>query len=174
MKNLTMSECLEYKDFEEAKERYEACRSNRWKNKWWEIVCEIWKATKRFAKKYVLDLVNKVILRVGEQIDVIDYTYWIRLYDCNNKTVFNKIGKSKDPLTRWEAILKERYCFLNGVVGYEVKKVWEIRNQWAEGLESYLRAMLIKNHGEYYVPTDRFACDINEAEIFGYAETYLA
>lgn len=174
--NLSMAEIENTNDFEAAKYRYENCRSNRWRGKWWEIICNIWKKTKKFAKKYFLDVINKVVRKLGEEIedDIINYTYWIRLYNAQHETVFNKVGKSKDPIHRWEDILKERYCTINGVVSYEVKGLWEIRNQWAEGLESYLRAMLIKAHGDKYVPTDRFACELEEAEVFGYAETYLA
>lgn len=170
---LTMKEIEEQKLFEEAKERYENCRSNRWKNSWWNVLCNIWKSTTKFAKKYFLDIVHKMVHPLTEIKDIINYTYFIRLYNANNETVFNKVGKSQDPLNRWEQILKNDYCKRNGVVGYEVRYLWEIRNQWAEGLESYLRGMLIKTHGAYHVPVDRFACEISDDEIISLANAYL-
>ena len=99
--------------------------------------------------------------------------YFIRLYNANNETIYNKVGKAQDPLRRWEQILKDDYCKRNGVVGYEVRHVWEIRNQWAEGLESFIRAMLIKTHGASYVPNDRFACDISDEELLPIVSMYL-
>ena len=170
---LTMKEIEEKKLFEEAKERYENCHSNRWKNAWWNVLCNIWKSTKKFATKYFLDVVNKVVRYVSEIKDIINYTYFIRLYDANNETVYNKVGKAQDPLRRWEQILKDDYCKRNGVVGYEIRYVWEIRNQWAEGLESFIRAMLIKTHGASYVPNDRFACDISDEELLPVVNMYL-
>lgn len=172
----TMEEIEQQNLFEEAKERYEACESNRWKNKWWEILCTIWRKTRKFAKKYFLDIVNKIIWTIEERNnlkDIVEYTYWIRLYNDKKETVFSKIGTSNDPLYRWESILKENYCKKNNVIGYEVKRVWEIKNQWPTGLESYLRAMLIKKYGEFHVPNDRFTCEFTETEMDELANFYL-
>ena len=120
-------------------------------------------------------MINKVVRRVGELVNTdIQYTYWIRLYDANHKTVWDKIGTSKDPIHRWESILKERYCAINNVVGYTVKGLWEIKDQWPQGLESYLRSMLIKSYGKYYVPNDRFAYEFDDSDILPLAEFYLA
>lgn len=176
MREFTMEEIEKGKMFEEAKTRYEACNSNRWKNQWWEVICNIWKTTTKYVKMYFLDMVNKVVRRVGELINTVDiqYTYWIRLYDANHKTVWDKIGTSKDPIHRWESILKERYCALNNIIGYEVKGLWEIKDQWPQGLESYLRSMLIKSYGKYYVPNDRFAYEFDDSDILPLAEFYLA
>lgn len=173
MRNLTMSEILENKDFEEAKERYEACNSNRWKNKWWEIVCEIWKKTRKWANKYVLDPIRKLVLKIGEQVDKVSYTYWITLLDDNDERVWEKIGKADDPISRWEAILKNTYCTRWGVTKYRVNQVWKRINEPAEGLESYLRGMLIKAHPQDYVPTDRFCCTLSAEEVCGYAADYI-
>lgn len=174
MANLTMQEILDNKDFEEAKARYESCKSNRWKNQWWNILCAIWKKTKKFAKKYVLDPVNKLVLKIGETVDSISFTYWITLIDAQGNRVWEKIGKSDDPVSRWSSILKERYCTQWGVVDYRINKVWKRVNQPAEGLESYLRAMLIKDHPLDYVPNDRFCCDLTNEEVTKYAREYGA
>ena len=173
MRQLTMDEIREANLFEEAKERYEACHSNRWKNQWWEIICEIWKKTSKWIKKYVLDPVNKLVLKIGEQVENVSYTYWITLLNENNERIWNKIGKADDPLHRWEQILKNSYCTRWGVTKYRVNKVWKRVNEPAEGLESYLRAMLIKAHPDDYVPNDRFCCDLTTEEVFGYAADYI-
>lgn len=173
MRNLTMNEILETRDFEEAKERYEACNSNRWKNRWWEIICEIWKKTRKWAKKYALDPIRKLVLKIGEQVDNISYTYWITLLDDNDERVWEKIGKADDPFYRWEQILKNDYCTRWGATKYRVNQIWERVNEPAEGLESYLRAMLIKAHPQDYVPNDRFCCDLTPEEVCGYAADYI-
>lgn len=174
MKQLTMKEILDTKDFEEAKIRYEKCHSNRWKNQWWDVLCTIWKKTRKFTKKYILDPVNKVILKIGELVDSISFTYWITLVNEKGERVWEKIGKSDDPFFRWNEILKSKYCSQWGVVNYRVNKVWKRVNQPGEGLESYLRAMLIKDHPREYVPTDRFCCDLTMEEVTKYAREYGA
>lgn len=170
--NLTMNEILESNDFEAAKMRYEACHSNRWKNKWWEIICIIWKKTRRWATKYILDPINKVIKEIEKQVKI-SYTYWITLLDDNDERVWEKIGKSDNPLSRWESILKSDYCTQWGVTKYRVNRLWERVNEPAEGLESYLRAMLIKAHPQDYVPNDRFCCTLTAEEVCGYAADYV-
>ena len=175
MRNLTMNEILENKDFEEAKRRYEACGSNRWKNQWWGLLCEIFHKAKKWATKYILDPVSKIVRRVGEKTaDEISFTYWITLLDDNDERVYEKIGKAINPLSRFDHILKERYCTQWGVTKYRINKIWKRVNEPAEGLESYLRAMLIKAHPDDYVPTDRFSCTLSEKEVFGYAADYIA
>ena len=173
MRNLTMNEILENKDFEEAKARYEACHSNRWKNQWWDIVCEIWKKTTKWAKLYVLDLVHRAVRRIAEVRHTISYTYWITLLNEKNERIYEKIGKADDPLSRWEKLLKHDYCARWGIVKYRINKVWERVDEPAEGLESYLRAMLIKAHPDDYVPNDRFSCDLTADEVLGYAADYI-
>lgn len=58
----------EQRDFEEAKSRYEDCRSNRWKSEWWEIICEIYDTCAEWSKKYILDRATKIIRIVGEVV----------------------------------------------------------------------------------------------------------
>lgn len=68
MKAKSMAEVRALQDFEEAKSRYEKCGSGRWKNAWWEVVCEIYSTCAEWAKKYVLDPVTKTISAVGNAV----------------------------------------------------------------------------------------------------------
>ena len=64
----SMNNVLISQDFEEAKTRYEACTSNRWKGKWWEIICEIYQTSAEWAKKYTLDPVSKAVYAIADAI----------------------------------------------------------------------------------------------------------
>ena len=174
MKNLTMNEIRANNDFEEAKERYETCDSNRWKNQWWELLCEIFHKAKKWANKYILDPVNKIVQKIGETVNTVSFTYWITLLNDNDERVFEKIGKSDSPYSRFGQILKQNYCTQWGVTKYRINKIWKRVNEPAEGLESYLRAMLIKAHPRDYVPNDRFCCTLSAEEVLGYAADYIA
>jgi hypothetical protein len=165
-------------DFEEAKYRYEICRSASWRSRWWDLIVNIWQKSTEWAKKYILDPVNKIIAKVGEEIQNAihpHYAYWISLINVKNEIVFEKVGTAEKPYKRWEDILKERYCKENGVFTYVARKLWVVPDrETALGLEARLKSDLIKLYKGHHVPNDRFNCPIDEADVFAIADAYLA
>lgn len=173
MKKATMAQIARDKDFEQAKERYEACTSNRWKSEWWKIITDIWATTTKWAKEYIIDPIKKEIISItkGKRHN---YCYWIRLLDAEGNMVFNKIGTSRDPIKRWAQIMREKYCRWNKITQFEVVRVWDCGDEAAEGLESYLRALSIKTYGsKCYVPNDRFTCELETKNINRWVKRYL-
>ena len=170
----SMEKIREDRDFERAVERYNSCNSNRWKNAWWNIVTEIWIKTTKWAQLYILDPVKKIVKAVLSKEERDNFCYWIELLDSGHKRVYSKIGTSKDPLKRWNQILKEKYCTMWDIVSYEIKGLWNCHQEKAEGLESYFRAMCIKEYGsDYFEPNDRFLCELDKEKMNKWADEYL-
>lgn len=163
-------------DFEEACDRYNHCGSPRWRPVWWNVICELWDTHTKWAKYYILDKVNKVVTKFKDVIKKKSFhVYWISLINYKKEIVFEKVGFSADPQTRWNNILNENYCKNNFIYDYVVHKVWELdEKDIALGLESALRAGLIKAYRGHHVPTDRFDCPINEQIVCEIADAYLA
>lgn len=172
----TMTEIRTTNDFEEAVKRYEACNSHRWKNTWWELICDLWKKSTKFLKQYALDFVHKTVSKIAEICKAkIHYVYWISLKNENNEVVFDKIGTAENPLKRWDNILYEPYCHKNKITCYEMHYVWNVEDrEMALGLESRLRGDLIRAYRGHHVPTDRFDCALDSEIVHAIADTYLA
>ena len=175
--NKSMADIRADEDFEEAKYRYEKCRSASWRSRWWDLIVDIWKKSTKWAKIYVLDPINKVIAKVGEIVSTANphYVYWISLVNAKNEVVFDKVGTSENPFSRWDSILKERYCRSTGVIDYVAHKIWTVEDrEIALGLEARLKADLIKMYRGHHIPNDRFNCALSEKDVYAIADAYLA
>ncbi len=158
-----MSEIREANLFEEAKFRYEHCSSNRWKNVWWDVCCDIFKRATSWAQKYVLNPITKAILRRDEKIEEHHFAYFEALFNSQNELVFNKVGTSDNPVRRWGENLRAAYARRFDLTFDKIYRCWDTGSVPAEGLESHLRSMLIaKYQGRNYYPNDRFRFDDND------------
>ena len=177
---MTMELIRVTKDFEAAVNGYNNCDSGRWKGKWWDIVEEIWYSSTEWAKTYVFDPVIKFVRKFSDLCKKVytrmagNYVYWIELINSKGEVVFSKIGETEKLFQRWKRILDENYCKQNDIVDYCYKAAWDCGKIHRKGLESYLRAMCIKEYGfEHHVPTDRFDCELDEEKMQKWVEKYL-
>lgn len=162
-KNPTYSDYVSSNDFEGAKERFDNA-NKRWKSHWFEACEEIFNACKDWAKKYILDKVNKVILAIGEFItkkrpkdeEATSNTYLIKMFNDAGEWVFTKIGKANVVAKRMRDFINHEYK-RDGVVisNVEIVKSYQVPNDdLAQVLESLMRAYFRKSHK--YIPNDRF------------------
>ena len=162
-KNPTYSDYVSSNDFEGAKERFDNA-NKRWKSHWFEACEEIFNACKDWAKKYILDKVNQVILIIGEFVtkrrpkeEGTSNTYLIKMFDEAGKWVFTKIGKANVIAKRMQGLLQHEYKRGGRVKisNIEIVKSYQLPNDdLAQVLESLMRAYFRKSHK--YIPNDRF------------------
>lgn len=157
---------VEHDDLLGCYKRYEQARSN-WKEHWWATVETIYNNSVEWAQGYFLDKVNKVLVFVKEISRKVKETfckkphlcYWVRLIGESGTVLYNKIGTTEEGVqARMKKILKNQYQDgLEKITDYEIMKVWDCGDKAPEGLESFLRAMLIKKYdSENFVKNDRF------------------
>lgn len=162
-KNPTYSDYVSSNDFEGAKERFDNA-NKRWKTHWFEACEEIFNACKDWAKKYILDKINKVILVIGEFItkkrpkeEGTSNTYLIKMFDEAGNWVFTKIGKANVIAKRMQGLLKHEYK-RGGTVkisNIEIVKSYQLPNDdLAQVLENLMRHYFRKTRK--FIPNDRF------------------
>ena len=159
MRKMSMDEIWEQEDFIEAVERLNTCGSNRWKNLWWALVKEMFIANmSKLAYDWQVDPVNKVVRPKRNNDNLHHFAYFEGLFNSMDIEVFRKVGTSDNPLRRWkENITTAGYVKQFGLSTDEIYRCWDCESIPSEGLESYLRAMLIaKYRGKNYFPNDRF------------------
>lgn len=66
-KNYSANEAIEYDDLNYAYSKYKKA-NNRWRNHWWDAVVAIFQKSKKWAEKYILDLVKKELFKIGETV----------------------------------------------------------------------------------------------------------
>ena len=162
-KNPTYSDYVSTNDFEGAKERFDNA-NKRWKSHWFEACEEIFNACKDWAKKYILDKINKVILVIGDFItkkrpkeEGTSNTYLIKMFDEAGNWVFTKIGKANVIAKRMYGLLKHEYKRGGPVKisNIEIVKSYQLPNDdLAQVLESLMRAYFRKTRK--FIPNDRF------------------
>lgn len=181
MRKMSMIEIWANDDFEEAVDRLNTCSSNRWKNVWWNLVVEMFSDNlKKLSKEWQVDPVNKCARRRKYEPDH-HFAYYEGLFNSNRTEVFQKVGTSDNPLRRWwENIHTADYAKKFDLSTDEIYRCWDCQHIPSEGLESYLRSMLIaKYRGENYCPNDRFYFEDGKfnpptmAEIDKWANEYL-
>lgn len=155
-------ECIETNDFEEAKRRYEKAYSN-WKDHWFETCITIFKSCTEWAKDYVINFVDKTIVKINEIATKIkskkgkfSYTYVIKMFDDMGNWVFTKVGKADNVSKRMYDLSKEYYSRQKVKIGsVEVLKTYELpTDDLAQVQESFMRNYLRKTKKFY--PNDRF------------------
>ena len=156
-------EYISTNDFEGAKERFESA-NKRWKDHWFEACEKIFETCKDWAKKYILDKINKAILVIGEFItkrrpkdeEATSNTYLIKMFDEVGNWVFTKIGKANVVTKRMRDFINHEYK-RDGVKisNIEIVKTYQVPNDGlAQVLESLMRNYFRKTHK--YIPNDRF------------------
>ena len=126
-----------------------------------------------------VDPVNKVV-RHRQLEEEHHFAYFEGLFDSTEEKVFDKVGTSDNPLRRWwENLHTAGYAKAFDLTTDEIYRCWDCQSIPSEGLESYLRAMLIaKYRGKNYYPNDRFYFKDGEftpptmEEIDKWADTY--
>lgn len=158
---------IENNDLEGCYKRYEQARNN-WKEHWWTTVEKVYHGSAEWAEGYILDTVNKVLIfvkkvirKVKEKIEKekINTCYWVRLIGESGMVLYNKVGTTKGPVEeRMKKILQDQYKDgLEKITSYEILNTWNCKENSPEGLESFLRAMLIKKYNsKNFCPNDRF------------------
>ena len=171
--------CVITNDFEEAKYRYENARSN-WKDHWFFVCCEIFNNCKDWAKKYIIDTINKTIVTIKEVIKKTQpktqknsYTYLIKMFDDCGKWVYTKIGKTDNLKQRFGKLSKELYA-REGVqiANIEPIKIYELpTDDLAQVLENFMRNYFRKS--KVLIPNDRFSAFEPSIEDFEMFEKYF-
>ena len=179
MAKLTSTWYINNNDLLGCYERYKSTYKN-WKDHWWNTLETIYNNSKEWAEKYILDNVNRILVVVKKTVekvttftnkvlkdDKINLCYWVRLIEETGSILYNKIGTTSDSIhNRMSQILKKQYKDGYGeIVKYEILGFWNCGTNAPEGLESYLRSMLIKKYNsQNYVKNDRFFIGANFKE----------
>ena len=173
-------------DFEGAKKRFENT-NKRWKNYWWECLTEIFKTSKKWIKKYILDPINQVIseaITTADEMVEIQYNnfkddgnncYLFKFYTYDD-TVISKIGTSTRSvlgriIQEINAYRKNGFDIYKGVI----ESVIDCGTLPPEGAESRARAEFIKKYPNTYLKNDRFiGVDIPTEDFNNLITAYLA
>ena len=192
MTTFSMDDCRTYGAFEEAKTRYENT-SKRWKNAWWQVICDIWETFTEWQEKYFLDKVEKTIhaiitkkRRSRPRADIIEkipmifakgtkLCYLFKFYNFDGNLIYSKVGTTTDTIRNRLSRELHDYRKNGDPISYAVvESVINTNKYWPEGAESYARAMFIKKFNEHYIKNDRFTCDIDVNEFNEMVKGYLA
>jgi hypothetical protein len=169
---------LENNDFEGARERFETTSKN-WKSRWFEICMAIYNKCKELANVYFLNPIDKTITKIAQVVgkrrskydDFIqinadlaaDYDkgkekcYLFTFYNDKNEMVCSKIGTTtREVRKRLVEELKNKTYKEMGCVRAVINRVYDCGELPAEGLESYFRAMYIKQFPNSFKKNDRF------------------
>ena len=173
---------IETNDFEAAKIKYETSKNLRWKYYWWNVAEEIYFACKDWAKKYLLDPVNrtikKIINTIGKIYDSCEYVcppfnndngvekfYLIELLDENGDIIWSKIGTTSRPIQKrmHEHLYSTPIYAAAGVRKIRVLRVYN-PNTLAVKMEMYFRSFYYLKYPDKFVFSDRFLGRIFDLE----------
>lgn len=186
--NSSMATYIVLDDFEGAVERF-LQTSARWKKAWFEVCEQIYNNNKEWAKKYILNPIDRSIkkltkiiakrktkysetIQIAEGVDLLDQAkekcYLFTFFDENDNLVCSKIGTTtRTVIQRLKEELRSNTYKKIGCVKAVVNRVYDCGDIPAEGLESYFRAMYIRKHPESFKKNDRFMnewFDLKEAD----------
>lgn len=97
--------------------------------------------------------------------------YFMKFYDTEGNLVFSKIGTTKGTVQNRAEKLKSSYRVKISKV--EILKAFQAGGIPAEGMESYVRSMLMIDYPEYFIKNDRYCTDIPAEEFEKYCQEYL-
>lgn len=163
-------------------ERYKKARTN-WKAHWWKTIEEIFKKSKEWAKKYVLDPVKRTIERIGKKprkskYDVFIQTnglnineenkqlcYLFRFYDKDHNLLCSKVGTTTRSVKKRliEELNNKTYQSM-GAMYVEIDRIYDCGDLPAEGLESLIRSQYIKKYPKSFYKNDRFIGELFDLE----------
>lgn len=117
-------------------------------------------------------------IKVAEGIDLLDNVsqkcYLISFYDEKNQLVCSKVGTTtRTVIQRIKEELRSKTYKKHGCDSVIIHRVYDCKNLSAEGLESYLRALYIKQYPSAFEKNDRFfniMFDLDQAD--KYVSTY--
>lgn len=181
---LTMQDYVINNDLEGAISRLNTT-TLRWYEKWFEVCKEIYNASKKWAKLYILDPIAKTIKKLvalpktkKPGIDVAEgcsletagteKCYLIEFFDENDNSICSKVGTTtRTVLERIREELNSKTYKSMGAVRCVIHRIYDCGNIPAEGLESYFRAKYIRKYPESFKKNDRFInekFDLKEAD----------
>lgn len=191
MTTLSMEDCRKMGAFEEAKMRYENT-NKRWKNAWWQVLCDIWDTFVEWQERYCLDKIEKTIeaivkkRRSRPRADIIEKVpiifakgtklcYLFKFYDFDGNLIYSKVGTTEGTIRRRLSDELRSYRKNGDPIAYAViESVINTSHYWPEGAESCARAAFIKKYNEYFIKNDRFTWDIDVNEFNRVVANYLA
>ena len=111
---------------------------------------------------------------VADNVDLLDEAaekcYLISFYDKNDNLVCSKVGTTtRTVIQRVKEELNSKTYTSRGCEKVKINRVYDCKNIPAEGLESYLRAIYIRDFPEKFNKNDRFfdvEFDFEEADNF--------
>lgn len=168
---------IEQNDFEGAKERLENA-NGRWKSHWFETCEIIFNSCSKWAKKYILDPVRKIILVNCNNIvarlknkdidfsddciihnndDGVEKCYLIEFFDIKDISVCSKVGTTIRTIQKRirEELNSDTYKKM-GAVRCLIHRVYDCKDIPAEGLESRFRSEYIRKYPQSFQKNDRF------------------
>lgn len=160
MANYSARHYVEKNDLDGAYERYQTTYKN-WKEHWFDACYEIYLTSKKWAKKYFVDPINKIITKISEKIqDVFNEqkkssAYIVKAYDDRLNSYVTKVGKANNIYDRYKNdkhytldTIYEDYCFDS--------------EDKALAMESVLRALFKKYFPKEFIEKDRFLISIDQ------------
>lgn len=125
---MTMAGYIRKNDLEGAYERYQNT-SNTWKNRWWEVVEEIFNSSTKWAKEYILDPIKRELTKIVKKVakrgrprtffleEVMTFNceaegcgaYIVQHFDSNGKAMWIKPGKAEDAKRRMAEHFQKDY-----------------------------------------------------------------
>lgn len=198
MAKLTMNDYRQRNMFEEARERYEHTTA-RWKNSWWQVICDIWEQAQEWREKYDLDQIARIVIEkikgtIAEQVTSVARTgikivekvstnfikgtklcYLFKFYDSNGELLFSKVGTTERKLK--QRLSEEiNYYRKRGIdVGYAtIESVFDTGDLEPEGAQDYAKGHYVRLHKGNYLRNDRFTCDIDVNSFNNLMKDYLA
>ena len=165
-------------------ERFQTTNA-RWKNYWWAGVEEIYNSCKDWAKKFILDPINRTLEKIKvkrnrctevetglykmsngifiktfvnlntEDLTDTQKVYLFKFFTKEKELIFNKVGTTVK--TCLARLKQEIKEYKDFPIGYvEIHRIYNCGEYPAEGFESYVRAYLIKHHPQAFKKNDRF------------------
>ena len=163
----------------------------RWKQHWWDCLTEIFKKSKKWMQKYLLDPINKIIENISDSVvitaeEIVEYEtndfndngnncYLFKFYTFDNQ-VISKIGTSTKSIVgriiqEINTYKKKGFDIYKGVIA----SVIDCGIYPPEGAESRARAEFIKQYPSFFVKNDRFiGVDIPVEDFNTLINAYLA
>ena len=111
---------------------------------------------------------------VAENVDLLDNVkekcYLISFYDKDNNLVCSKVGTTtREVIKRIKEELRSKTYTSRGCETVKINRVYDCKEVPAEGLESYFRALYIRNYPTKFNKNDRFfgvEFDLDQADEF--------
>lgn len=169
--------CVVDRDFTTAYAHYKKATA-RWKEHWYEACAEIYNGEKcpsTVKKSYELNIEEHTVIKVKktkantpqiyyngcEKVEIengAEILYVIVMRDENKNAIYYKVGTTTRKVEQRMAEHLDYYR-LEGIKYIEINRVADCGTIPAEGLESYLRAKLIRENPTAFKKNDRFIAE---------------